>query len=119
MKKILSLTLVCVMLLGCVFALASCKKTLNGTYEGGVVTYTFKSNGEVTAKGGLTGAEFNGKYEITTQTDDDGNKETVIIFSEFSGIGGAAYNGTFSFGEGKDSDKGAYVKINGVSYYKK
>lgn len=118
MKKILSLTLVCVMLLGCVFALASCKKTLNGTYEGSAVTYTFKSNGDVTAKGGLTGAEFNGKYEITTQTDDDGNKETVIIFSEFSKAG-ALYNGTFSFGEGKDSDKGAYVKIDGWNYYKK
>ena len=33
MKKVISMTLVCVLLLGCVFALASCGKTISGTYE--------------------------------------------------------------------------------------
>ena len=118
MKKALSFALVCVMLLGCLAALASCVQTLSGTFEGSLVTYTFKVDGSVSVKGNLTGASFDGKYEITTQKDDDGNKETVIIFSDFSGAG-SVYEGTYSFAEGVDSDNGAYVRIGGASYYKK
>ena len=37
MKKIISALLVCVLLVGCMFALASCGKTLSGTYEAKII----------------------------------------------------------------------------------
>ena len=74
MKKTISAVLVCVLLLGCVFALTSCGKVLNGTYEAKIsddnkTTYEFSMNKftKTTTAGllGFTKTEtIEGKYEI-------------------------------------------------------
>ena len=92
MKKIISTILVCVLLLGCVFTLASCSKTVSGTYEGKIdiglasyaVTYTF-SGKKVTAVSKLTvgvvvSEEAKGTYEITEN--EDGTMEITFDFEE-------------------------------------
>ena len=60
MKKTLSLLLVCVLLVGCIFSLASCGKTLSGTYKADVVvggtSYTF-SGSKVTLTAEVLGFE--------------------------------------------------------------
>ena len=101
MKKILSAVLVCVLLVGCVFALASCGKTLSGEYKldatgeiagiksGVVTTYkfsgskvtltidTYVANNKSTVEydGKYTIEEVDEDYEITfTFTDEDGEE---------------------------------------------
>lgn len=82
MKKIISLVLVCVLLVGCVFALASCAKTLNGTYrlgdEDNGATYEFKGN---TVKLTTTvfgfGKDTEGTYEIKENED----KELILTIT--------------------------------------
>ena len=117
MKKIISLALVCVMLMGCVFALASCGKTLSGTYKGDAIvasaTYSFKGS-KVTVTAEALGFEksFEGKYEITEN--DEGN--TVIIFT-FGDEDAEKYSGEFSFAEGEEEGT-KYIKIGGVKYNK-
>jgi hypothetical protein len=120
MKRILSALLVCVLLVGCVFALASCGKTLSGTYSSGKVlgsgvSYTFKGN-DVTVTYSIAGFEksINGTYEITTNDED----QEVIIFTFGEGEENADdYAGEFAFAEGKEGDT-EYIKIGGVKYNK-
>ena len=118
MKKIVSSILACVLLLSCVLVLASCSKTLNGTYAHeestfGIKTeiaYEFKGD-KVTIKGSIAGVayEFDGTYEI------DGEKINITLEEV---IGSAEYSGTFDFNEGVDND-GAYIEIDGLKLYKK
>ncbi|MBQ7308763.1 MAG: hypothetical protein IJW87_01155 [Clostridia bacterium] len=111
MKKIIALVLV----LSLVFVLASCGKTLSGTYGTGELlgtgaTYTFKgSNVTVTAK--VLGFEksFEGKYEIFK--DDNGAEKIKFTFENSEA---KEYAGTFSFSEGDNS-----ITIGGVTYNKK
>lgn len=74
MKKILSAVLVCVLLVGCVFTLASCGG-LSGTYEGTLCDLKFKGD-KVTVIVGEH--ELTGEYEI--EKDDDGNKTISFDF---------------------------------------
>ncbi len=117
MKRIISAVLICVLLVGCVFALASCGNKLSGTYKGdaGVAsaTYAFKGN-KVTITAEVFGFEkdFEGKYEIAEN--DDGN--TVIIFT-FEDKDAEKYSGEFAFVEGKEGDT-KYIKIGGIKYNK-
>ena len=105
------------MLLSCVLVLASCEKTLAGTYEGtgfGFTTsYTFKGD-DVNIKysaGGFS-YSFDGKYEI--KDNDEG--KTVIVFT-FGDEGAARYEGEFDFAQGTEDGK-SYIKIGGAQYKK-
>ncbi len=111
MKKIVSSVLVCVLLLSTVFVLASCGKTLMGTYENETtgISYEFVGN-KVTRKApALIGGGTNvreGEYsiedgKITFTFDDDKDN-----------------SGTFDFSETTDGDK-TYIKIGLFTYYKK
>ena len=119
MKKIISLTLVCVMLLACVFTLASCGKRLSGTYSQDLVglagvSYEFSGkNVAVTFSFLGTETTVDGSYEIGE--DEDG--KSIITFS-FEDEKAEKYDGTFSFAEGKEEGTD-YIKIGGVRYDKK
>ncbi len=100
MKKIISMIMVCVLLVGMLFTLASCG--LSGTYEDeyGLTTYTFKGK-EFTCEG--LGMEIEGTYEI---------KGDEITFTyEF---GNAEISKTYSF-----ERDGKTIIIDGVEYEKK
>lgn len=92
MKKILSLALVCVMLVGSMFALVSCAKTLSGTYEGLLCDLTFDGS-DVTATVGSNSVS--GTYEIKEK--DDGSM-TI----------------SFDFVEEGDEDKGVIKAIDAI-----
>ncbi len=117
MKKIISILLACVMLCGCVFALASCGKKLSGTYKADAIvagaTYEFSGN-KVTITAEVLSFEksFEGTYEIT----ENDKEETVIIFT-FENDEAEKYDGEFSFAEGKEGDT-EYIKIGGIKYNK-
>ena len=117
MKKIVSSILVCVMLLGCVFALTSCVKVLNGSYSDeltGLTTYTFEGK-KVTIEAGVGNytKKVEGTYEIKTNDKD----EEVIVFT-FEGDDAEKYTGEFAFVEGTEGDK-QYIKIGLFKYIKK
>ena len=117
MKKIVSLLLVCVLLVGCVFALVSCGKTLSGKYEAKVIgtgaAYEFKGN-KVTITASVLGFEksFDGTYEI--KKNDEGVE--VIVFT-FEDKDAEKYSGEFAFVEGKEGDT-SYIKIGGIQHNK-
>ncbi|MBO5009751.1 MAG: hypothetical protein IKJ13_05030 [Clostridia bacterium] len=117
MKKIVSGILVCVMLIGCVFALASCGKTLNGSYADeltGLTTYTFEGNKVTVSVGaGNFAKTFEGTYEIKTN-----DKEEEVIAFTFEGDGSDKYTGEYAFVEGTEGDK-EYIKIGIAKYIKK
>ena len=119
MKKITSLLLVCVLLVGCVFTLASCAKTLNGKYELDAIvggkTYEFKGK-TVAITYEVLGFEktVEGKYAI--DENDDGELEITFTFAEDE-KDADEFKGTFSFTEGKEGDT-KYIKIGGVKYTK-
>ena len=114
MKRIISLVLVCMLLVGSVFALASCGKTLSGKYEDaltGAVELEFKGK-TVTIKTlfGTSEAE----YKI--EKNDDGDYEITFIYADGEdGEGG--FDGTVSFSEGKE-DGEKYIKIGGTKFVK-
>lgn len=97
--------------------LASCGKTISGTYSadvgstsiiGGSATYKFSgSKVTISVTAGALGFEkttdFDGKYEI---------KDNQITFT-FEDSNAGKYNGTQSFEKGDD-----YIKIGGVTYTK-
>ena len=119
MKRIISTLLVCVLLLGCVFTLASCGKMLSGTYSNKVeafgqsieTSYTFKGN-KVTAEVKTTIA---GKVNTVTNEGtyaiEDG--EISFTFEE----DGEAKTETFTFEEGEKNDV-KYIKIGAIQYDK-
>ena len=111
MKRIISTILVCVLLLGCVFTLASCGKKLSGTYEATQeiygqsvkVSYTFKGDKftaemSATVMGVTTSEKFEGTYEIK----DD---KITITYEE----DGETISTTSTFEKGKD-----FIKVDGI-----
>ena len=102
MKKTVSAILVCVLLLGSLFTLVSCGKTLTGTYRDELtknVTYEFGMFGKVTKTvDNLIGDDTvtEGKYEIN----DAGDKITLTFNDEAN---------TYIFEQGE---------VNGVQYIK-
>ena len=114
MKRIISTILVCVLLLGCVFTLASCSKVLMGTYEldavVGGVTYDFKLT-KVTITAEVLGQSksIEGKFKIS----ENDKGETQITFTFEDEENAKDYSGTFSFEKGDD-----YIKIGGTKYTK-
>ena len=105
MKKILSAVLVCVLLAACVFALASCGKTLSGKYVDalGVTAYEFSGNKVTMYLGQKVVAE--GTYKIEAKDD----KET-ITFTFTSGDDAEKESGTVDFVSGTEGDK-EYIKL--------
>ena len=114
MKKALSSILVCVMLLGCVFALASCSNRLYGTYEaeifGQAVSYEFEGD---TVKTTLKSTTYSGEYSIEDDkiviTYDDEGINTLL---DMLGLAGE-----MSFNQGSDND-GNFIELNGIRFDK-
>ena len=113
MKKIISMTLVCALLLGCVFAFASCGKILNGTYVADATiasgTYEFKGN-KVTITGEILGFEKTSEatYKITEVED---NKYEITFTYE------DGKTETMSFSDGEENGV-KYIKLGGIKYNK-
>ena len=119
MKKILSVLLACTLLFGCVFAFASCGKTLSGTYEADLVfaevSYTFKGNKVSLKVDPIAGNDIvlNGTYEITE--DEAGNSAITITFEDNSSEEAKEYGGTLAFAEGEENGE-KYIKIGLIKY---
>ena len=119
MKKIISLILVSAVLLGTLFCLVSCAKTLNGTYEIDAIiatkTYKFSGDEVVITISAIAGDDiiYRGTYEIT-ETEDGKNEITFTFATDDEDA--KEYSGTFSFME---ADDGSYIKIAGIKYKKK
>lgn len=116
MKKIVSTLLVCVMLVGMIFTLASCGKSLSGKYEADLAvaeyTYEFGAFGKVTLNvDPIIGDDsvYEGKYEI--------NKAGDEITFTFESEDAEGYNGTKDLSIGTE-DGVDYIKIDGIKYVK-
>ena len=129
MKKIVSLLLVCVMLLGCVAVFASCGKKLSGEYQldatvdvlgknGAVTTYAF-SGSKVTLTidtylaGNKSTASYEGKYEIAEA--EDGSLEITFTFTNDKGEEVKDYSTTSVL---KEAEDGSSITI-GILTFKK
>ena len=110
MKKIISAILVCILIVGSAFTLASCSKSLSGTYKDdltGNVSYEFGMFGKVTKTvdnviGDDTVTE--GKYKIN-------DAETEITFT----FGDKTETYDFTYGTDKDKE---YIKLGLFTYSK-
>ena len=114
MKRILSALLVCVLLVGCVFALASCGKTLSGEYKEsltGNVVYKFSGSKYTMTVDNIIGDDtvVEGKYEIN---EEDG-KITFTYEAD-----GEEKTSTENFSSGEE-DGVEYIKIGMLRYNKK
>ena len=120
MKRIISAVLVCVLLVGCMFALASCGKTLSGKYSAdafGVAGTSYEFSGKkVDIKFTVLGFEktVSGEYEIAEN--DDGELEITFTFASDE-EDADDFKGTHSFSEGEE-DGVKYIKIGGIKYKK-
>ena len=117
MKKIISMSLVCVLLISCVLTLAACGKTLSGKYSMSVAgietSYEFSGKNVTITYPKLMGTgTLEGTYEIS-ETEEG---KTIITFT-FEGDEAEDYKGEYSFAEGEE-DGTKYIKIGGVKYTK-
>ena len=113
MKKSVRILAVVMAVLMVTLVLASCGKTLSGTYSaealGTGVTLEF-SGKKVTMTNKVLGTQVGDPVEGTYKIED--NKITITVETEDKDIG--ALNGTFDFEEGED-----YIKIGIIKYTKK
>ena len=120
MKKTLSAILVCVMLLGCVFTLASCGNKPSGKYQAKLeilgqrttTTYDFKMNKvivtvETEVLGNINTETTEYKYKVNKK--DDGTL-TIDLTGE---VEGEEKTNTYTYEKGDD-----YIKIAGIQYNK-
>ena len=116
MKRLISTLLVCVLLVSCVFTLASCGATLSGEYKDAlsVTTYKFSGSKVTLTIDNLIGEDsvFEGTYSIEGKDDD---KKITITFEDKDGAD--KYSGTHDFSEGEEDGK-EYIKIGIIKYYK-
>ncbi len=116
MKKIVSTILVCVLLVGTLFALASCG--LSGTYEGKL--YDLEFSGDQVTFVISDNVKFDASYEITKEDDQEYITFTWAEDADVPEIlEGLA--GKLKFNEGKDDD-GKYIEIGTIiksKFYKK
>ena len=113
MKRIISIALVCVMLMGCVFALASCGGGLSGEYKESItgnIVYKFSGSKYTQTIDNIIGDDtvIEGTYEINKD-------EGKIIFTYESN--GEEKTATENFSEGTE-DGVDYVKIGILRYNK-
>lgn len=115
MKRIISTVLVCVLLVGAVFALASCG-AISGTYKDvtGNVAYDFSGSKVTITVDNLVGDDsvYEGKYEVTEK--DNGDKEITFSFDDENVP--SIYKGTRAFAEGEE-DGTKYIRIGLAKYY--
>ena len=124
LTKVLALVLVAAMLC---LVLASCGKTLSGTYSaeaslgglvGGKTSFTFKGSKvilTVTGSNFITGSsttEYEGTYEITEA--EDGTMSITFEFED-NNDDTKSFGGTHSFSENKDAGT---IKIGIITYTK-
>ncbi len=111
MKKIVSSLLACILLIGCIFTLASCSKSLVGTYEADLgvseITYKFGAFGKVTR----TVDPLVGDNTVTegTYKFNDAGDEITLTFGEESK--------TYDFSSGTE-DGDDYIKLDLIKYEK-
>ncbi len=81
MKKTISMLLVCALLVGCVFVLASCG-AISGTYVDptGNVSYKFSGSSVVKTTDNLFGDDTVEKGTYVVETDENDNKTITITF---------------------------------------
>ena len=118
MKKIISLLLVCVLLVCCVFALASCEKRLEGTYRNadGGATYVFEGD-TVKRIINIFGfeKEDNGTYKISENHKD----EVIITMFWDDGDEDDSNNDKSKFVLLEGAEGGTkYIKLDGTQYNK-
>ena len=119
MKRIVSVILVCVMLLGCVATLASCSKILFGTYkrEGLFTETTYEFDGKnVTIVTSIGSVSYTKKATYVIEKADDGTSTITFTYEEGE-TPDEDLKGTKSFSEGEE-DGVKYIKIGGVKYIK-
>ena len=111
MKKTISAILACVLLVGTLFTLVSCGKSLTGAYEAetilGDVTYEFELGGKVTkTTDPLVGKNetVEGEYKFN----DNGDEITLTFNGEST---------TYEFVEGEEGGV-KYIKLDGFKYNK-
>ena len=117
MKKIISLLVVCIMLVGVVFSLASCGTMLSGKYTADVVfanmTYEFSLNKVTLTVDPIVGnnAVYEGKYVIEGE---EGDQKITFTFEDKEA---EEYSTTESFSKiTKDGED--YIQIGLVTYKK-
>ena len=111
MKKAVSTLLICILLVGCITTLASCSKTLLGSYEADLgvseTTYKFGAFGKVTRTvDPLVGDDVvtEGKYKFN-----DAGDEITLTFGDESK--------TYDFSSGTE-DGEDYIKLDFIKYEK-
>ena len=114
MKKIISLALVCVLLVGAALALAACGKTLSGKYSYeflGVeaMSLDFSGNKVSLVIASQEEQAIEGTYEIS----ENDKGKTVISFDFGEEDAADDFNGELAFEEGD-----GFIKIAGVKYEK-
>ncbi|MBQ8583762.1 MAG: hypothetical protein IJ488_04030 [Clostridia bacterium] len=118
MKRIISTVLVCLLLIGSVFALASCGNNPSGTYEstgyisvaktGGVYEFSGKKVTYTYYIGGVESYSVEGEFKVAEN--DEGELEITLTYGEEKED---AESGTVAFEKGDD-----YIKIAGIKYTK-
>ena len=119
MKKIVSLALVCIMLVGTMLTLASCSTFLYGTYKRGAVSVTFSFGKativeEVTVLGTVASKTYEAEYSI--EKDDDGSMTITFTYPE-DAEKHIAFMGEKTFATGEENGK-KYVRIGILTYDK-
>ena len=119
MKKALSLILVCVLLVGCVFTLASCGKMLSGEYKSAItgnIIYSFSMNKVTVTIDNIIGDDtvYEGTYEIKKNEEGVYN---VITFTFDNEDAQKLYGGNHNFAEGTESGQD-YIRIGVLTYNK-
>lgn len=118
MKRIISLVLACVLLVGCVAVFASCGKKLSGKYEldAAVASTAYEFSGKkVTVTYEVLGFEKSIEGEYKIEKNDDGEYEITFTFADSEDAD--KYEGTYAFSEGEEDGK-EYIKIAGAKYVK-
>lgn len=115
MKKLVSAILVCVLLVGTLFTLASCGKSVSGKYEYDGLTQDQTIEFELFGKVTLTikplygdSKVYEGKYELN-----DAGDEITLTFEDEDA--NKAYGGTKDFVQGQENDK-KYIEIDFMTY---
>ena len=112
MKKITSLILVCLLLVGTALSLVSCAEKLSGKYENTTAGLTLEFKGEevtITQKTWAGSILSVGTYAI--EETEEGKKTITLDFSGENGDQFSIYSGTFDLVTGSDDANGKYIKI--------
>ncbi len=117
MKKIISTILVCVLLVGTVFTLASCGM-ISGTYKSGVTTLEFSGNKlKITESAEILGKVVSDEWECKYKIEETDDGRTITFTYEEDADEHHFLNGTLTFSDGEE-DGTKYIKIGIITYEK-